>query len=149
MKHASRWLPGFKIPPLNWPDIEPPENEFLVVDADASQNRAINRILAGESLVIWGPPGTGKSQTIANLIAALIAQGKRVLFVAEKRADIEVVVARLRRVGLSNPVMDVHGGVRSKREFARSVADSMRDISTIPARDDSELHRRCRSVAPN
>ena len=128
-------------PPLNRPDFELPENEFLVVDADASQNRAINRILAGESLVIWGPPGTGKSQTIANLIAALIAQGKRVLFVAEKRAAIEVVVARLRRVGLSNLVMDVHGGVRSKREFARSMADSMRDISTIPARDDSELHR--------
>lgn len=129
-------------PPLNRPDTDPPENEFLVVDADASQNRAINRVLSGESLVIWGPPGTGKSQTIANLIAALIAQGKRVLFVAEKRAAIEVVVARLHRVGLSGLVMDVHGGVKSKREFARSLADSMRDISTIPARDDSELHRR-------
>lgn len=128
-------------PPLNRPDIEPPENEFLVVDADASQNRAINRILAGESIAIWGPPGTGKSQTIANLIAALIAQGKRTLFVAEKRAAIEVVVARLRRVGLSNLVMDVHGGVRSRREFAGSMADSMRDISAIPARDDSQLHR--------
>ena len=129
-------------PPMNRPDIEPPDNEFLVVDADASQNRAINRILAGESIAIWGPPGTGKSQTIANLIAALIAQGKRVLFVAEKRAAIEVVVARLRRVGLSNLVMDVHGGVRSRREFAGSMADSMRDISAIPARDDSQLHRR-------
>lgn len=127
--------------PLNRPDTDPPENEFLVVDADASQNRAINRVLAGESLVIWGPPGTGKSQTIANLIAALIAQGKRALFVSEKRAAIEVVIARLRRVGLSNLVMDVHGGVRSKREFAKSMADSMRDISTIPARDDSQLHR--------
>ncbi|MDE2787672.1 MAG: AAA domain-containing protein [Chloroflexota bacterium] len=129
-------------PPLNRPDTDPPENEFLVVDADASQNRAINRVLAGESLVIWGPPGTGKSQTIANLIASLISQGKRVLFVAEKRAAIEVVIARLRRVGLSNLVMDVHGGVRSRREFAGSLADSMRDIGTVPARDDSELHRR-------
>lgn len=128
-------------PPLNRPDSEPPENEFLVVDADASQNRAINRILAGESLVIWGPPGTGKSQTIANLIVALIAQGKRVLFVSEKRAAIEVVVSRLRRVGLANLVMDVHGGVRSRRAFAASMADSMRDISAIPARDDSQLHR--------
>ena len=129
-------------PAMNRPDTEPLENEFLVVDADASQNRAINRVLTGESLVIWGPPGTGKSQTIANLIAGLIGQGKRVLFVAEKRAAIEVVIARLRRVGLSNLVMDAHGGIRSKRDFAKSIADSMRDISAIPANDYSELHSR-------
>lgn len=97
-------------PSPNQPDIDPPESEFLIVDADASQHRAINRVLAGESLVIWGPPGTGKSQTIANLIAALTAQGKRVLFVAEKRAAIDVVVARLQRSGLSDLIMDVHGG---------------------------------------
>ena len=141
---AEAWqslLARIQEPSINRPDTDPPENEFLVVDADASQNRAINRVLAGESLVIWGPPGTGKSQTIANLIAALIAQDKRVLFVAEKRAAIEVVVARLRQVGLSNLVMDVHGGVKSKREFANSLADTMRDVSTIPARDDSALHR--------
>ena len=96
-----------------------------MVDADSSQHRAINRVLGGESEVIWGPPGTGKSQTIANLIAALIAQGKRVLFVAEKRAAIDVVVARLQRVGLSDLVMDAHGGIESKREFAKNMGDSI------------------------
>ena len=60
---------------------------------------AINRVLGGESLVIQGPPGTGKSQTIVNLIPALIARGKRVLFVAEERAAIEAVTRGLSRWG--------------------------------------------------
>ena len=68
-------------PSLNRPDVDPPQSEFLVLDADASQHRAINRAIGGESVVIWGPPGTGKSQTIANLIVSLNAVGKRVLFV--------------------------------------------------------------------
>ena len=75
----------------------PLADEFLVLDADASQNYAINAVLAGQSLIIKGPPGTGKSQTIANLIASLIARGKKVLFVAEKRAAIDAVTKRLRQ----------------------------------------------------
>lgn len=127
-------------PSDNQPDIDPPESEFLVLDADSSQHRAINRALGGESVVIWGPPGTGKSQTIANLIAALIAQRKRVLFVAEKRAAIDMVVGRLQRVGLSDLVLDTHGGVQSKREFAKSMADSLRTIGSIPEQNHPGLH---------
>jgi len=67
-------------------DKRPPDQEFLVMDADSSQLRAIAGILQGQSGVVIGPPGTGKSQTIANLIGELIGNGKRVLFVAEKRA---------------------------------------------------------------
>ena len=66
-----------------------------MLDADSSQNWAINAVLAGESLIIAGPPGTGKSQTISNLIGSLIARSKRVLFVAEKRAAIDAVLKRL------------------------------------------------------
>ena len=73
----------------------PLADEFLVLDADSSQNYAINAVLAGQSLIVKGPPGTGKSQTIANLIASLIARGKKVLFVAEKRAAIDAVTKRL------------------------------------------------------
>ena len=51
------------------PDREPPENEFLTLDADASQSYVINAVDAGQNLVVQGPPGTGKSQTIANLIS--------------------------------------------------------------------------------
>ena len=130
----------FKTHPPNQPDIDPPESEFLVLDADSSQHRAINRALTGKSLVIWGPPGTGKSQTIANLIATLIANGKSVLFVAEKRAAIDMVVTRLNSKGLSNLVMDIHGGVKSKSEFAQSIDASIRSIMSIPESDHSALH---------
>ena len=128
-------------PAPNQPDTDPPSSEFLVLDADSSQHIAINRVLGGESLVIQGPPGTGKSQTIANLITALIARGKRVLFVAEKRAAIEAVTKRLEQVGLSDLVMDMHGGVTSRREFARTLNDSLERVATIPAHDYSALHR--------
>ena len=133
---------GVREPSLRQPDVDSPESEFLVLDADASQHRAINRVLAGESTVIWGPPGTGKSQTIANLIAVLAATGRRTLFVAEKRAAIDVVVERLRRVGLEELVMDAHGGIGSKRDFARQMADSMRSIRSVPEQDHSGVHSR-------
>ena len=129
-------------PEPNRPDIDPPSEEFLVLDADSSQHIAINRVLGGESLVIQGPPGTGKSQTIANLITALIAGGKRVLFVAEKRAAIEAVTKRLDQVGLSELVMDMHGGVTSRRDFARTLDESLSHIATIPVQDHSALQGR-------
>ena len=89
------------------------------MDADASQNYAINAVLAGQDLIIKGPPGTGKSQTIANLVSTLVARGKRVLFVAEKRAAIDAVLKRLTDVGLGDLVLDLHGGVSSRRKVAR------------------------------
>jgi DNA polymerase III epsilon subunit family exonuclease len=101
------------------PDRTPPADEFLVLDADHSQNYAINALLAGQDLVIKGPPGTGKSQTIANLISTLVARGKKVLFVAEKRAAIDAVLRRLEDVGLDDLVLDLHGGVGSRREVAQ------------------------------
>ena len=129
-------------PAPNQPDLDPAADEFLVLDADSSQHLAINRVLGGESLVVQGPPGTGKSQTIANLIATLVARGKRVLFVAEKRAAIEAVAKRLEQVGLSDLVMDMHGGVTSRREFARTLAASLKQVSAIPKPDFSKTHRR-------
>ncbi|MYF31041.1 MAG: AAA family ATPase [Gammaproteobacteria bacterium] len=129
-------------PSPSQPDQEPPESEFLILDADSSQHLAINRVLGGESVVIQGPPGTGKSQTISNLIGTLVAHGKRVLFVAEKRAAIEAVTKRLDLVGLGDLVMDLHGGVTSRREFASHLSDSLDHVATIPAQDHTELHSR-------
>ncbi|MYD33827.1 MAG: AAA family ATPase [Acidimicrobiales bacterium] len=132
-------------PDPNRPDHEPPASEFLVLDADSSQHRAINQVLGGESLVIQGPPGTGKSQTIANLIGALAGHGKRVLFVAEKRAAIEAVTKRINDAGLGDLVMDLHGGISTRREFAAGLAASLANVSGTPAQDYSELHDRLAS----
>ncbi|WP_353508416.1 AAA domain-containing protein [Intrasporangium sp.] len=101
-------------------DPEPdPEHEHLVLDADSSQHAAIDAVRAGAHLVIKGPPGTGKSQTIANLIASLAAEGKSALFVAEKRAAIDAVLGRLDRLGLGDLVLDAYDGTTNRRATAR------------------------------
>ena len=104
----------------------PPVDEFLVLDADASQHYAINAVIAGESLIVRGPPGTGKSQTIGNLICSLVARGQTVLFVAEKRAAIDAVLKRLHQYRLGDPVLDLHGGVGSRRAIGQTLAQSLR-----------------------
>ena len=106
-------------------DDRPLADEFLVLDADSSQIHAINSVIAGQNLVVKGPPGTGKSQSIANLIASLVARGKHVLFVAEKRAAIEAVTKRLNQQGLGDLVLDLHGGIGSRRAFAQSVGRAL------------------------
>ena len=75
-------------------------DQYTVLPTDFSQLRAIEEARRGVNLVIHGPPGTGKSQTISNLIATLIADGKRVLFVSEKTAALDVVKRRLEECGL-------------------------------------------------
>lgn len=72
-----------------------PENNFDVLDADASQEEAIRNTMDGRSIILQGPPGTGKSQTITNIIANAIAQGKKVLFVAQKKEALDVVYRNL------------------------------------------------------
>ena len=121
-------------------DATPPADEFLVLDADASQNYAINAVVAGQSLIIKGPPGTGKSQTIANLIASLVARGRRVLFVAEKRAAIESVTKRLAEQDLGELVLDLHGGVGSRRAFAQAIGSALTSSRTTPRVDFSAEH---------
>ena len=99
-------------------------------------------MLAGQSLIIKGPPGTGKSQTIANLIASLIARGKKVLFVAEKRAAIDAVTKRLSQQNLGDLVLDLHDGVTSKRAFAQMIGQALAASRNAPRVDNgAELHR--------
>jgi very-short-patch-repair endonuclease len=124
------------------PDRVPLADEFLVLDADSSQNYAINAVLAGQSLIVKGPPGTGKSQTIANLIASLIARGRKVLFVAEKRAAIDAVTKRLRQQKLGDLVLDLHGGISSRRAFAQMIGQALDASRTAPRPDNgAELQR--------
>ena len=124
------------------PDQVPLADEFLVLDADSSQNYAINAVLAGQSLIVKGPPGTGKSQTIANLIASLIARGKKVLFVAEKRAAIDAVTKRLAQQDLGELVLDLHDGVTSRRAFAQMIGRALDASRNAPRLDNgAELQR--------
>ena len=102
-----------------------PQTERLVLDADASQQDVVEAARAGAHLVVEGPPGTGKSQTIANLIAALAADGRRVLFVAEKRAAIDAVVKRLDRVGLREMVLDAHDGQGTRAATVAALVSTM------------------------
>ncbi|MCW2922887.1 MAG: hypothetical protein JWM98_291 [Thermoleophilia bacterium] len=122
-------------------DAVPPADEFLILDADSTQNAAIDRVLAGESLVVKGPPGTGKSQTISNLIASLAARGKTVLFVAEKRAAIEAVTKRLDSEELGSLVLDVHGGVGTRRHFAARIKGALEWVGSSETVDATNLHR--------
>ncbi|MBN2881459.1 DUF4011 domain-containing protein [Candidatus Woesearchaeota archaeon] len=93
----------------------------IVMDADSSQHSAIVDVLNGKNLVIEGPPGTGKSQTISNLIAALLAEGKSVLFVSEKLAALEVVHKRLDSIGLADFCLELHSHKSQKTKILESI----------------------------
>ena len=93
----------------------------LIDDADSSQHSALIDAIEGNNLVIQGPPGTGKSQTITNLIAAAMAQGKRVLFVAEKLAALEVVRSRLDAAGLGEFCLELHSHKTQRRKLLEEV----------------------------
>jgi very-short-patch-repair endonuclease len=130
------------IGPASGPLVDSPDEDYSVLDADSSQRGAIGAVLAGRSLVIHGPPGTGKSQTIANLIATLVARGRKVLFVAEKRAAIDAVLSRLKGVGLGGMVLDIHEGTRDRVRIARDLGDTLDEAQRTAAPDLTDLHRR-------
>ena len=119
-----------------------PDQEFLVRDADASQQQAIAATIGGQSGVISGPPGTGKSQTISNLIAELAARGKTVLFVAEKRAALDVVLNRLNELDLGHLCLDLHGADISRRLVARQLQESLTRVREAIEPATAGLHSR-------
>jgi DNA polymerase III delta prime subunit len=116
-----------------------PAHELLILDADSTQQAAIDAVRSGAHLVIKGPPGTGKSQTIANLIASLAGEGKRVLFVAEKRAAIDAVLSRLEGVGLGDLVLDAYDGASNKRRLAQEFGAALERGSQVQDPDTTEI----------
>jgi len=90
---------------------------FQVVDADSSQILAMLAVNEGRNMVIQGPPGTGKSQTITNIIANAVGQGKKVLFVAEKMAALDVVKRRLDNIHLGEACLELHSHKANKKEL--------------------------------
>lgn len=125
-------------------DERPPQDDYLVLDADSTQHSAIVAAGKGQNLVIQGPPGTGKSQTIANLIAQSVADGRRVLFVAEKRAALDAVTKRLKEQDLGHLVLDLHGASVSRKEVMARVKDTLDRIRhTSMEIDEAAIHRDC------
>jgi very-short-patch-repair endonuclease len=110
-------------------DIDTPEilkkTQPLVTDADSSQHSAVIDVSNGQNLVIQGPPGTGKSQTITNIIASALAEGKRVLFVAEKMAALTVVKGRLDSFGLGRFCLEVHSNKTRKTAVAKAFEERL------------------------
>ena len=116
---------------------ERPDAYALPVDADSSQLEAVVESGRGRSFILYGPPGTGKSQTITNLIANAVYQGKRVLFVAQKRAALEVVQSRLEKIGLGPFCLELHSNKMDKRHFLEQMQKGL----SVTAASNSEEYR--------
>lgn len=102
-----------------------PEKMALPVDIDSSQLEAVAEAERGRSFILFGPPGTGKSQTITNLIANALYHQQRVLFVAEKKAALEVVQARLEKIGLAPFCLELHSNKVDKQHFLRQMQQAI------------------------
>jgi hypothetical protein len=107
-------------------DVYSPKELLLPISADASQMMAVEAAGEGKSFVLHGPPGTGKSQTITNIIANALAQGKRVLFVAEKMAALSVVQRRLQKIGLGPFSLEIHSNKAKKRDVLLQMDNTIR-----------------------
>ena len=112
---------------LDYPD---PETATYILDADSSQTRVIEAVRDGGHLAIQGPPGTGKSQTIANIIAAAVADGRRVLFVAEKKVALDVVHERLEKAGLGHLCLELHSSKANRKAVYGDLGDAMDWMAT-------------------
>ena len=118
--------PGATFPRADTLDkVYPPHKVFCPMPADSSQLSAVLAAADGRSFVLEGPPGTGKSQSITNLIAHCLADGKTVLFVSEKMAALNVVHERLQRVGLGQFCLELHSNKAHKREVLAQIAASL------------------------
>ena len=121
---------GVDLPPANAP-ISP--TDFLCpLSADSTQLAAVSYAAKGKTFVLHGPPGTGKSQTIANIIAHAIAQGLKVLFVSEKKAALDVVYSRLKSIGLGPFCLELHSNKSGKQHVLAQFAEAL-EMSKQPS----------------
>lgn len=120
--------------PVEMEDAEPDEGDdsldplvdlCTVVDADSSQIEAIEMAKSGKSFVLQGPPGTGKSQTITNIIAQSLNDGKKVLFVSEKMAALNVVYNNLKKVGLGEFCLQLHSHKANKKYAIQDICQTL------------------------
>ncbi len=124
-----------------------PGEIMLPISADSSQLEAIKAAAEGKSFILHGPPGTGKSQTITNIIANALYRGKRVLFVAEKKAALEVVYKRLADIGLAPFCLSLDSSVRKTAVMERfkEVVNMPHELSGEPFLSHAERVGRLRA----
>lgn len=128
-------------------DPRPLSERYDVVPCDPTQALAIADAAEGKSYIIQGPPGTGKSQTITNLIADFVARGKRVLFVCEKRAAIDVVYARLKQVGLDDLCCLIHDSQADKKEFVMGLKQTYERFTSEADQQQKSAKRRSSTLS--
>ena len=124
-----------------------PDSLSLPVPVDSSQMAAVLEAGKGTTFILYGPPGTGKSQTITNLISNALYQGKRVLFVAEKMAALNVVQSRLEKIGLGPFCLELHSNKVAKRHILEQLNKALNAIrikepDTVVALSDKLFERR-------
>lgn len=126
--------------PLSTP-VSSDDTELLnVVDADSSQLEAIKLAKEGKSFVLQGPPGTGKSQTITNMIAQCLSDGKKVLFVSEKLAALNVVYSKLKAIGLEDFCLELHSHKANKKQVINELCRTLKaKKSELSSRAEMEL----------
>ena len=121
---------------------ESPKRMLYILDADSSQAKAIESSIQGNSFVLKGPPGTGKSQTISNIIAEFLEEGKTVLFVSEKMAALEVVFNRLKQAKLTDYCLELHSHKANKKEVIKELVRCLDEQPMANRRvSDSELQK--------
>lgn len=122
--------------------------QYAVIQADPTQLASVLKARDGQSYIIQGPPGTGKSQTITNLIADLLAHGKKVLFVCEKKAAIDVVYHRLKSKGLHDMCCLIHDSQGDKKAFIANLKETYEtflkdipDMKALEAARDEQIRK--------
>ncbi len=125
----------------------PATEQWSVVASDATQNAAVSLARSQRSFIIQGPPGTGKSQTITNLIADYAGCGKRVLFVCEKRAALDVVFHRLKQSGLDSLCCLIHDSQTDKKAFVTDLRACYEQWIAQPHDGDALASRRAQLAA--
>ncbi|MCR2803978.1 DUF3320 domain-containing protein [Paenibacillus soyae] len=112
-----------------------PDRLLLPISADSSQITAVSAAGSDKSFVLHGPPGTGKSQTITNMIASALASGKTVLFVAEKMAALSVVQSRLESIGLGPFCLELHSNKSTKKAVLEQLRRTLETARTASPED--------------
>jgi len=122
-------------------DVNRAEEIQLVLDSDSSQTEAVLAARTGASLVIQGPPGTGKSQTITNIISQALADDKKILFVAEKMAALDVVKRRLDNCHIGDSVLELHSHKANKKSVLSSLENTLLQHAPVTPERSGDIDR--------